>query len=407
MKLVSGDLFWTKVTPINKQYPYLDKDIKCDVCIIGGGVTGALAAYYLRKANVDVVIVDKNIIGYGSTSASTAVLQYEIDTSLDELSEMIGEEDALMAYQLCHEAVYEINNIVEEFELDCGFRYCDCFYYTKDKSNVKDIKDEYTHRKKVGMDVKYIDETLGSELFDFNIKAGIYSDFGSAIIDPYRFTAGIIDRLEHEGLRVFENTEIVDMICTPKPKLMTNNGFEIKCDKVIIASGYEGRKHISDNFIDLYRTYAVVSKPLKNFNGWHKKCTIRDDEDPYTYIRVTSDNRVIVGGEDEKIGVISNLFKLQNGDRHNDENYEILIQRFKDYFPQIKDVEFEFKYNGLYGNTDDGLPYIGEYKQLPNCYFALDVGGNGILYATIAGKLLKDLYFKCDVPELEIFRFDR
>ena len=70
-------------------------------------------------------------------------------------------------------------------------------------------------------------------------------------------------------------------------------------------------------------------------------------------------------------------------------------------------MEFEYKYKGIYGNTDEGLPYIGEYKDLPNCYFSLDVVRNGILYATIAFKLLRDLYFNCDVPELEIFRFDR
>lgn len=407
MKLVSGDLFWTNVTPIKRQYPYLDKDISCEVCIIGGGVTGALAAYYLRKANVDVVLVDKNIIGYGSTSASTAVLQYEIDTTLTELSDLIGDEDALTAYKLCYGAVYELNNIIQELDLDCGFRYCDCFYYTKRKSKVKDIREEYDKRKEVGFDVKYISQEEAKDMFDFHVEAGIYSEFGSAIIDPYRFTYGLINKLYSEGLRVYENTEIVDMQCSYKPQLMTNNGFKIKCKKVVIASGYEGRKHIKDEFIDLFRTYAVVSRPLKNFNGWHKKCTIRDDEDPYTYIRTTSDNRVIIGGEDEKIGAISHLFKLQNGDRHNDKKYEILIQRFKDYFPQICDVDFQFKYNGLYGNTDDGLPYIGEYKKLPNCYFTLDVGGNGILYAAIAGKLIKDQYFNCNVKELEIFRFGR
>lgn len=407
MKLVSGDIFWTDKTPINKQHPYLDRNIDCTVCIIGGGITGALASYYFRKNNIDVVLVDKNIIGYGSTSASTAVLQYEIDTTLTKLSKMIGDEQALLAYKFCYDAVYEIDRIAKELNIECGFEYKDCFYYTHDASGIKAIKEEYRKRKECNYDVKFVNKETAKKLFDFKVEAGIYSEFGSAIIDPYRFSTGIINRLAKDGLTVYENTEIVDMNCSNRPQLTTNNGFTINCDKVIIASGYEGRKHIEDNFIDLYRTYTVISEPVDSFKGWYKKCTIRDDKDPYTYIRVTSDNRVIVGGEDEKIGVISNLLGLENGDKHSDKKYNILINRFKEYFPQMQDINFKYKYNGLYGSTTDGLPYIGEYDKLPNCYFTLDIGGNGILYAVTAGMLLAKKYMGNEVPELDIYRFGR
>ncbi|WP_078695628.1 FAD-dependent oxidoreductase [Caloramator quimbayensis] len=48
--------------------------MECDVLVIGGGITGALCAYYFAEAGVDTVIVDKNIIGYGSNGILYAVL---------------------------------------------------------------------------------------------------------------------------------------------------------------------------------------------------------------------------------------------------------------------------------------------------------------------------------------------
>lgn len=61
-------------------YPTLKQDLVCGVAVIGGGITGALVAYHLIQAGVDTVLVDKRDIGHGSTSASTSLLQYEVDT---------------------------------------------------------------------------------------------------------------------------------------------------------------------------------------------------------------------------------------------------------------------------------------------------------------------------------------
>ena len=74
MNLVSGNMLWTKINKIPNKYTYLSEDIKCDVLIIGAGITGAICAHYFTMAGVDTAIVDKNIVGYGSTSASTSIL---------------------------------------------------------------------------------------------------------------------------------------------------------------------------------------------------------------------------------------------------------------------------------------------------------------------------------------------
>ena len=101
MDLRSDYPFWLLDKGLIHAYPSLQKDIKTDIVIMGAGISGALAAWHLCQAGFKTVIVDKRHVGMGSTAASTALLQYEIDTPLTELIAQRGEPDAVKSYLLC------------------------------------------------------------------------------------------------------------------------------------------------------------------------------------------------------------------------------------------------------------------------------------------------------------------
>src|SRR5687767_8584376 len=96
---------------LKNSFPTLRENITTDVLVIGGGITGALISHRLCKAGLDVTLVEKQHVAHGSTSASTAMLQYEIDTPLFELIEKRGEQNALRAYTLCLEAIQKIADL--------------------------------------------------------------------------------------------------------------------------------------------------------------------------------------------------------------------------------------------------------------------------------------------------------
>ena len=96
-------------------------DIKCQVAILGGGITGALVAYYLTREGVETVLVDRRDFGSGSTAASTGLLQYEIDTPLVELIRIVGEPHAVHAYRRGLTAIDDIERLVQELGDPCGF----------------------------------------------------------------------------------------------------------------------------------------------------------------------------------------------------------------------------------------------------------------------------------------------
>lgn len=409
MKLVAGDMLWTNIDNVPNKYTYLSDDIECDILVIGAGISGAIASYYLTKAGLNTVVVDKNIIGYGSTRGSTSILQYEIDTDLFGLTSMIGEEKAVRCFKLCEKAVYDIEKIVSNLNDDCDFSLKECFYYATNPSQVSPLKKEFDLRKKHGFDVEFLNKQSAKKRFSFPVESGIYSNSGAAQINPYRFTHALISESIKNGLKVLENTEITDIYPNSAYVLLeTKNKFTIKANKVIIATGYEARKYIKEKIVHLLRTFTIATKPVKNFCGWHNQCIIRDNNDPYIYLRNTGDNRIIIGGLDEKAGGInSKMANLSNDDLVSNQKYDKLLNILKSYFPQIKDIEAQYKFSGLFGVTKDGLPYIGEYKDFPNCYFSLGYGANGILYCILGGQLLKDLATNNYNSDLELFRFNR
>ena len=106
MKLSSGYPFSLIRYGLPFSYPKLEKNITTDVLVLGGGISGALAAHYLVKEGINCVLIDARTIGLGSTCASTALLQYEIDVSLHQLIQMIGKSAAVRSYKLCEAAIY-------------------------------------------------------------------------------------------------------------------------------------------------------------------------------------------------------------------------------------------------------------------------------------------------------------
>ncbi len=114
MNLKAGYPFSLIKNGLVANYPKLEKDVRTDVVIIGGGISGALVAHYLTQKNIPCVIVDARSIGLGSTSASTSLLQYEIDTPLYRLTELIGKDAASRSYWLCKEAIDILIELADE-----------------------------------------------------------------------------------------------------------------------------------------------------------------------------------------------------------------------------------------------------------------------------------------------------
>lgn len=92
--------------------------IETDVIIVGAGITGAIIADVMTEVGVDVALVDRRGPVRGSTVATTALIQFELDTPLFKLAEQIGTERAQRMWKRSKRAVDSLARRVEGIACD-------------------------------------------------------------------------------------------------------------------------------------------------------------------------------------------------------------------------------------------------------------------------------------------------
>lgn len=399
MNLKSGMPFWLIKDGLPFTFPKLDKNIETDVVIIGAGISGALVRYYLLNAGVECTMVDSRTIGLGSTSASTSLLQYEIDTPLHKLIDMVGKENAERAYQLCDYAIEELSKIAKKLKIE-EFEKKKSLFYAAYKKDIPMLEKEFMARKEAGFDVKLLSEKEIESQFGFKAPLAILSNHG-AQTNAYAFTHKLLQFKKGKDLNIYDRTPIVK-IDTKKngAVLETETGFKIKAKKIVYATGYEVVDFIDKKIVDLQSTYATISEQYNEKKFWKDEVLIWNTADPYLYMRTTPDGRVLVGGRDE------NFHEPNKRNKLIEKKAKQLTKDIDKIFPHLK-FKSEFSWTGTFGTTKDGLPFIGVYDKLPNSYFALGFGGNGITFSLIAAEIITDLIQGKPNKDAEIFSFDR
>ncbi len=400
MDLRTDSPYWLMKNGFLHSYPSLRESLAVDVVVMGGGITGALITYQLAKAGIPVLLVDKRKIGMGSTCASTALLQYEIDTPLNQLSQYVGAKHAARSYLLCVEAIDKIEKIAREINSKAGFKRCKSLYYASRRKDVAEMKKEFELRKALGISLDFWEEEQIKSTFPFSAPAALLSHVGGQI-DAYRFTHELLQNAQKDGALVFDDTTIIQLNHHARGvKLTTEHGNIIKAKKLIIASGYESQAYISKKVVDFNSSFAVVSEPFSDPELWYQNCLIWETARPYLYMRTTDDGRVLVGGKDEP------FYSPSKRDALNKRKATQLTQAFLTHFPDLP-FRADFEWAGTFAETKDGLPYIGTIQERPHTYFALGFGGNGIVFSMLASEIIRNALTGRVDKDAKIFGFER
>ncbi|GAA3782610.1 FAD-dependent oxidoreductase [Flavobacterium ginsengiterrae] len=399
MKLRSTETFWPLKNAMNTSYPSIDADIKTEILIIGGGITGALMAYKLITQGKKIVLVDRRDVANGSTAASTALLQYEIDVPLHELIKLRGEQCAVESYQNGKKAIFDLRNIIDTVESDCGFEFKKSIYFTSYKKDIPFLKNEFKARKLHDFDVTWLNK-YELEKMGLNAIAAIESKT-AAVMDPFKLACDLLFYCHENGMQIYDRTNVTS-IQTQKGKCVANTDskFTITADHVIHCTGYESTETVEEKIVDLKSTYALASEAVAELPAILKNAVIWDTSSPYYYYRATSDNRIIMGGGDEEFR------DAKKRDKLIPKKEASLLRQFKRRFPNI-DFKLDYSWAGTFGETKDGLPYFGKPNPKKNEHYVLGFGGNGITFSVIGMNSIVDSINNKKNPDLEYYGFGR
>lgn len=381
MDLLSGYPFWAVTNGLMCAYPRLTESRDVNVLVIGGGITGALFATHLARAGFSTCVVEKRDVAWGSTSASTAMLQYEIDTELRELAKTYGIAAASMAYVACADAVRAVLRLAKSCRGVDAFPMASLYYASRFWHAPRFAK-EYALRRDAGIRVALLDRATLRERFGIDAGAALLSQTAAAI-DPYQLTHALFARLRRAKHGVFDKTTMVRIEPGARDvRVHFDTGATVRCKHVVLACGYETQAFATGRVARNRSSYAYVTEPQERPLGPLETTMVWESARPYLYLRRTADRRMVVGGEDDAIDVAARR------DARVSAKARKLRARAEALFPEL-DWAPAFAWAGTFAETADGLPYFGTEAALgPRVHFAMAYGGNGITYSQIGAEML-------------------
>jgi glycine/D-amino acid oxidase-like deaminating enzyme len=399
-RIRSSEPYWLIRNGIGDARPALTTSLECDVAIVGAGITGILAADALIGGH-RVVILDSRDVGQGSTSAATALLQYEIDTHLVDLARLIGSDRAAVAYRATASTFARLERRFPELLKQSNYQRRPSLYLASDERAVPVLQAELEARRGLGLACEWLDAATLRRRHGCHRPGAILSALG-AEMDPLRFTLAVLSSAERHGARMFARTRVEAIEPMGEGlRLKVVGGHCVDAAHVIVAAGFEAVDFLPHKVADIFNTFALVTQPLADRAALEAMPMMWESARPYIYVRPTQDGRLLVGGEDvpfKDAGLRDLLLPRQIariGEKYRD--------LFGEDLPPVA-----YSWGGSFAATRDGLPYIGRVPGMhPRLRFALCYGGNGITYSVLAGEMLRAGIEGLAHPLDEVFGFAR
>ncbi|WP_312798295.1 FAD-dependent oxidoreductase [Tianweitania sp.] len=380
--------------PVHK----LTRDAKCDVLIVGMGISGAMMAESLTDAGFSVIVIDRRDGAMlGSTPATTALVQFEIDQPLSTLSKKLGKTKAEQAWRRSRNAVANLQARIEDLGIPCDHEPRNSLFIAGDVMDSDALKAEADIRRVAGIYSRFLNASELRQEFGLNREGAILS-FDNLAINPRKLTAHLHLKAIERGASYYAPVEAVEVTDSRDGvEVKTDSGHTISADHLVLATGYELLDPAPQSGHKIISTWAIATEPQPE-NLWPKETFIWEASDPYLYLRTLPDGRVICGGEDE------DFTDEDKRDGMLQEKTNRISAKMKALMPNL-DTKPAFRWSGSFGVTETGLPWIGALPSHPRIFSMMGYGGNGITYSRIGAELVTGALTGNPDSDADLFAF--
>jgi glycine/D-amino acid oxidase-like deaminating enzyme len=375
------DTFPTKRRP---DHPRLRGEHTADVVIVGGGLTGCATAYACVAAGLRTLLVEADRIGLGSAGRSAGLLLPDPGVAFKDIVSAHGLRAARRIFEGYRKAASDAAATLRRLKVRCDLATCnDVLVAIRDGE--KQLKREHDARDAAGLDARWITAQSARTSLALDAVAAVKPGSGFSL-DPYRATLGLAAAARSRRGIFFERTAVRKVRVGRTQVEVIVDGGVVHADTVIVTTGIPTaefkplRRHFKRR-----ETYLVLTEPLpaairKQLGA--DSVTFRDTASPRHRVRRTKDGRLLIAGADRDESPARQLDAVRV-QRTGQLMYELLMM-----YPVISGLQPEYGWEMGYGETADGMMYIGPHRNYPRHLFALGSSGDTLAGAFLAARIL-------------------
>ena len=357
------------------------KPLRTEVVIIGAGIVGAMCAYYVNRAGLKAIVIDRGTVASGTTGAGEGNIMVSDKSPGPEL------ELALKSRDMWFEVAQDLGN---EFELVAKGGLA---VSRGDASSLFELSNS---QNVAGVQTKRVGASEIQELEPFiskSIQNGVHYP-QDAQCQPMLAAAHILRQLQRRGLEFIGHQEVLKIEHKSENLTVRTSTLEIQSDFVVNAAGtWAGeiaRLAGSELPIMPRRGFILVTAPLpkyvnhKVYDSDYVDNVASSDADlqTSTVIEGTQSGTILIGASRERVGFDKSISVSV---------IQRLARQATSLFPILAGAQLLRVYNGFRPYSPDHLPVIGADSLIPGLFHCAGHEGAGIGLSAGSGKVIAQL----------------
>jgi glycine/D-amino acid oxidase-like deaminating enzyme len=386
MRTRYGTSPWIHDFPSSRRpgFPRFRGDLTANVVIVGGGLTGAAIAYTCAAAGLQPIVLEAGRIGHGSSGRGAGVLSTEPGPMFRDVAAAHGVRTARRVFETWRRGALEGAALLRRLNIKCELEPAGTVFAAA-PDDEKRLRKEYDARAEAGLDAGWLTAKQLQASMRLSSAAATRIREGFTL-DPYRACLGLAAAAVKRRAAFFEQSQVKKVRFTRKHADVITDGGTIRTTAVVVATGSASaewralRRHFKRR-----DAYAVMTEPLpaamrKQLGD--RAMTLRDTRVPPLRIRWARGDRLLIAGadQDETPARTKDAVLVQ---RTGQLMYELLMM-----YPAISGLQPEYGWDASYGQTADGLMYIGAHRNFPHHLFALGGASDLATGAFVAARIV-------------------
>lgn len=372
--------------------PPLAGDVEVEVAIIGGGFTGLMTAYEIKRAEPQarVAVLEAKTIGYGASGRNGSFAMTVVGLGFGTTAMLRGKRFLKEAHTYMERAVDTLDELIQRENLDCDRIRPGFLRVATTQAYVKRLKKDVELMQSLGFTgIEWLEAGVVRERVNSERYLGATWEPRLVLMNPVKLLREEKRLALQSGVQIYENSPVVEVAAGPRFSLRTPTG-KIGADKVVFATNAYShlfpmlrRKHIPAF------TYMIATAPLSpeqlNPIGWQGQEGLEDARNLIHYYRLSPDKRLVMGGGPVGLTWANNLAgdNSQPAWRHLEEHIHFL-------FPSLHGVEITHRWGGPFSVTTYLSPDIG-YLGDKHAVYSLGCIGHGVSMSHLNAQTIRDM----------------